>query len=188
MAIPARGLLMGNRGGRFHTDTRDLRSRPWKGSRWITCLTSFKDRQREVWGAGYTELFFLDEVTALSAGHRPCAECRRSAARAFQEALRRGCEPPGSLASIDAALHAERLEGRAKRVHVCPARSLPDGAMLVQDGTPWVVRGDGIRLWSPTGYGLARPRPCGDVAVLTPPTSVAALAAGYAPLWHPTAS
>jgi hypothetical protein len=188
VATPARGLFMGNRGGRFHTPLRHLAGRPWKGPRWIICLTLFKGRQREVWGAGYTELFFLDEVTALAAGHRPCAECRRSAARAFQDALRPNGGPRPSLVALDAALHSERLDGKSKRLHLRPARSLPDGAMLVLDGAPWAVRGDRIRLWSPSGYGTTRSRPQGEVPVLTPPTTLAALAAGYAPLWHPTAS
>jgi len=187
VATPARGLLMGNRGGRFHTAARDLAGRPWKGPRWIICLTSFNGRHREVWGAGYTELFFLDEVTALAAGHRPCAECRRSSARAFQDTLRPNGGPSPSLVVLDATLHAERSEGRSKRLHLRPARSLPDGAMLVLEGMPWAVRGDEIRLWSPAGYRATRPRPQGDLPVLTPPTTLAALAAGYAPLWHPTA-
>lgn len=188
VATPARGLLMGNRGGRFHTAGREPAGRAWCGPRWITCLTSFKGRRRQVWGAGYTELFFLDEATALAAGHRPCAECRRVAARAFQNALRSGCEPPPSLAAIDAALHAERLDGRGKRIHLRPAESLPDGAMLVQDSQAWAVRGNTMRLWSPSGYVATRSRPGGTARVLTPPTALAALAAGYAPLWHPTAS
>jgi hypothetical protein len=151
-------------------------------------VTCFKGRQRQVWGAGYTELFFLDEVTALAAGHRPCAECRRSAARAFRDALRpAGGAPPG-LTEIDATLHAERLDGRAKRVHLRPAHSLPCGAMLEHDGEAWAVRDDRMQHWSPTGYGRSRPLPEGEASVLTPPTTVAALAAGYAALWHPTAS
>jgi hypothetical protein len=188
IATPARGLMMGNRGGRFHNAGQELAGRPWRGPRWLICVTCFKGRQRQVWGAGYTELFFLDEVTALAAGHRPCAECRRSAARAFRDALRpAGGAPPG-LTEIDATLHAERLDGRAKRVHLRPAHSLPCGAMLEHDGEAWAVRDDRMQHWSPTGYGRSRPLPEGEASVLTPPTTVAALAAGYAALWHPTAS
>src|SRR3954464_5477502 len=121
IATPARGLMFGNRGGRFHDAEQQVTGRPWRGPRWLICLTSFKGRQRQVWSAGYTELFFLDEVTALAAGHRPCAECRRSAARAFQDALRRAGGAPPGLAEIEAALHPERLDARAKRVHLRPA-------------------------------------------------------------------
>src|SRR5665647_3614641 len=80
---PARGTLMGNRGGRFHSDERRLTARRWASRQWICCVLDFKGRQRDVWGRYYTELFFLDEVTALAAGHRPCFECRRKDAQAF---------------------------------------------------------------------------------------------------------
>src|SRR3954454_14261074 len=134
IATQARGTLFGNRGGRFHRDDRRLGKRRWVSRQWICCVLSFKGRHRNVWSRGYTELFFLDEVTALAAGHRPCFECRRAAARAFQAALRPVCGAAPTLSDIDAALHAERLDGRAKRVHLRPARSLPTGTMLEQDG------------------------------------------------------
>ena len=82
-AVPARGALMGNRGGRFHLDDRALGKRRHASRRWICCVCEFRGRQRKVWGAGYTELFFLDEITALAAGHRPCFECRRADAMRF---------------------------------------------------------------------------------------------------------
>src|SRR3982750_3662131 len=83
IATQARGTLFGNRGGRFHRDDRTLGKRRWASRQWICCVLAFKGRHRAVWGRGYTELFFLDEVTALAAGHRPCFECRRTAARTF---------------------------------------------------------------------------------------------------------
>ena len=86
-AVPERGALLGNRGGRIHRDDRTLGARRWTSKRWLVCLCDFKGRRREVWGAGYTELFFLDEPTALAAGHRPCFECRREAAKAFLAAF-----------------------------------------------------------------------------------------------------
>ena len=85
-ATPSRGLFMGNRGGRIHTDDRKLTKRRWASRQWICCVLDFKSRQRDVWGRYYTELFFLDEVTALAAGHRPCFECRRKDAEAFASA------------------------------------------------------------------------------------------------------
>jgi len=74
----SRGLFLGNRGGRLHDDDRALGRRRWASRQWICCRLEFKDRHRKVWGKSYTELFFLDEVTALAAGHRPCFECRRN--------------------------------------------------------------------------------------------------------------
>src|SRR5947208_596093 len=90
ISTPARGRLFGNRGGRFHRDDRTLGRRRFVSRQWICCVLAFKNRHRAVWGRGYTELFFLDEVTALAAGHRPCFECRRAAATAFAAAWARG--------------------------------------------------------------------------------------------------
>src|SRR3954454_10347821 len=117
----ARGLIMGNRGGRFHAADRTLSSQRWKSRMWICCRLEFNGRHREVWSDSYTELFFLDEVTALAAGHRPCFECRRKDAEAFAAcwpgfATRR--ERPRA-AEMDRQLHAERLDGRLKRRHRC---------------------------------------------------------------------
>ncbi|MGL4241245.1 MAG: hypothetical protein ACRCTI_09045, partial [Beijerinckiaceae bacterium] len=97
VATPERGLWLGNRGGRFHCErTRTVRGRPWASRQWICCVLSFKNRQRQVWSRGYTELFFTDEATALAAGHRPCFECRRADAVAFAAAWARtqGGLPP----------------------------------------------------------------------------------------------
>ena len=117
VAVPARGTLFGNRGGRFHTDARTLTARRWASRQWICCVLDFKGRQRDVWGRFYTELFFLDEPTALAAGHRPCFECRRKDAEAFAEywrAARRLRRRPYAF-EMDEVLHGERLRGRAKR-------------------------------------------------------------------------
>jgi hypothetical protein len=131
VATPARGLLLGNRGGRFHDPaTRTLRTRRWASKHWICCVLAFKSWHRNVWQTGYTELFFLDEVTALAAGHRPCCECRRVAARGFQAALIAAGMTPLSLDEIDARLDAERRDGRPKRLHRRPAFDLPDGAVI----------------------------------------------------------
>src|SRR5882724_2357593 len=113
---PARGTLMGNRGGRLHDARRQLASRRWSSKQWICCQLDFNDRHRKVWGEGYSELFFLDEVTALAAGHRPCFECRRKDAEIFA-ALFSGGSKRASAPVMDKVLHAERLDGRAKRTH-----------------------------------------------------------------------
>jgi hypothetical protein len=90
-AVTERGSLMGYRGGRFHTSERGLGKRRYASKRWICCICDFKGRQRTVWGEGYTELFFLDEVTALAAGHRPCFECRSAEAKDFARRFGRPC-------------------------------------------------------------------------------------------------
>lgn len=190
IAHPARGTLLGNRGGRIHDPaTRTLGGRRWASKQWICCRLAFKGRRRAVWGAGYTELFFCDEVTALAAGHRPCAECRRSDARAFQAAVAAGlglAEPP-RVAEIDRRLHAERLQGRDKHLHRVVCDTLPDGVMLTLGDRAFALRSETMLAWTPNGYDDARRRPSGPVDVLTPPLVVAALRAGYAPLWHSTA-
>src|SRR5713101_3088602 len=135
-ADPARGLFFGNRGGRIHRDDRALGFRRWVSHSWICCRLDFKGRHRDVWGAGYTELFFLDEPTALAAGHRPCFECRRRDAQAFAAAFARGRGAAPRAAEIDRVLHAERLDGRAKRQHRLAIDDLPDGGFLTLPDEP----------------------------------------------------
>jgi hypothetical protein len=183
----ARGTLMGNRGGRLHDNERKLTVRRWVTRAWICCKLDFKNRQRNVWSDGYTELFFLDEVTGFAAGHRPCFECRRKDAERFA-LLFSGEKKRASAAVMDRALHAERLDGKAKRTHRRKLDTLPDGAMIAFGGQAFAVRGMQLLQWAPAGYSKAKRRPRGiEVAVLTPPTILAILARGYAPLWHSTA-
>ena len=75
--------MMGNRGGKFHRDDKTLGKRRWASQHWICCDMHYKDMKHEAMGKGYTSLFFLDEVTALAAGHRPCFFCRRADAKSF---------------------------------------------------------------------------------------------------------
>ena len=153
-ADPALGLFMGNRGGRIHTGERTLARRRWSSRQWICCVLDFKGRHRSVWRDGYTELFFLDEVTALAAGHRPCFECRRRDALAFAENWRQARKLPARprAADMDDILHAERLEGRDKRRHALPFGDLPDGAFVVIDARAFAVRGNTLLYWAPDGY------------------------------------
>jgi hypothetical protein len=134
-------------------------------------------------------LFFLDEPTALAAGHRPCFECRRADARAFAAAFARG--PAMSADEIDRVLHAQRLDGRAKRGHRRALDGLPDGSVLTladEPGSAWAVRGPALLRWTSGGYTAAHARPSNlMVNVLTPPGTLAALASGYRPRWHPSA-
>jgi hypothetical protein len=186
-AFCARGLLMGNRGGRFHTDAKMLMRRRWASKQWICCVFDFKGRRRNVWGRSYTELFFLDEPTAFAAGHRPCFECRRKDAEAFAERWReaRRLRSPPYAGEMDNALHAERLRGRAERLHRRNTDELPDGAFVVCDGAAFAIRGDTLLHWTPEGYNARKPRPrCIAVDVLTPPAILAVLSAGYEPRWH----
>jgi hypothetical protein len=188
LATPARGTMFGNRGGKFHRDDRTLASRRWVSRQWICCVLEFKGRRRNVWGRYYTELFFLDEVTALAAGHRPCFECRRKDAERFA-LLFSGKTQRASSATMDRILQAERLDGKAKRIHRAEIDTLPDGAMVSLDGRAFALRGSRLWLWAPEGYSQARSRPRGtEVDVLTPPSILAVLRRGYAPLWHPSAA
>ena len=186
IATSARGTLLGNRGGKFHTDDQKLTSRRWASRQWICCVLDFKGRQRDVWGRYYTELFFLDEVTAFAAGHRPCFECRRKDAERFA-ALFSGKTKRASAPAMDKVLHAERLDGKSKRTHARALDRLPDGAMIALDSEAFAVRGPHLLRWTPSGYTEKRARPRGDVDVLTPPSMLTVLARGYAPLWHPSA-
>jgi len=187
IASPARGTLLGNRGGRIHNDERRLTARRWTSKQWICCRLDFNNRHRKVWGDSYTELFFLDEVTAFAAGHRPCFECRRRDAERFA-ALFSGQAKRASAPAMDKILHAERLDGKAKRTHRQNIDTLPEGAMIVREGEAYAVRGDSLLQWMPAGYErrLARPRGI-DAQALTPPAILTVLARGYAPLWHQTA-
>ena len=188
IATSARGTLFGNRGGRFHRDDRTLGRRRWASRQWICCVLDFKNRHRRVWGHGYTELFFLDEVTALAAGHRPCFECRRADANAFVEnwARARGGDFP-YVEDMDRVLQAERLDGREKRTHTLAIDDLPDGALLTMEGAAFALRGSHLLRWSDSGYAGKISRPGGMAQVLTPPSIVAVLKAGYSPQWHRSA-
>lgn len=192
-ATTARGTLMGNRGGRFHRPDRTLGPRRWAGRQWIACRLEFRGRRRQVWSPNScTELFFLDEATALAAGHRPCFECRRDDARQFLHCWAKASAIPRPAAQdLDAALHADRVipGTRQKRTFVVPGLSLPGGAFIVDPSA-----GDALLLlegaalpWSFEGYGPPRPVPRGNVTVLTPAAVIAALRQGYRPAVHPSA-
>lgn len=188
IATAARGTLFGNRGGKFHRDDRTLSRRRYATRQWICCVLSFKGRQRNVWGRYYTELFFLDEVTALAAGHRPCFECRRDDANDFAIKFA-GRDTRASAPEMDDVLHAERLNGRTKRLHKRKLDALPDGVFITLAGEDaFVVKGNRLLRWTPSGYADARTRPKGvEVNMLTPPSIAKVLSRGYAPAWHESA-
>lgn len=192
IATPARGLVYGNRGC-LHDDRGQIRRR-YAARRWIACRLQFRGRRRQpLMAAGrYTELFFLDEATALAAGHRPCAECRR---QDYNRLIRFWAElhPSQNGADvIDAQLHAERIDPMTgeRRLHDAPFDELPDGAFVLLEHKPHLVLGPGVHRWSPGGYDERRRRPAnGRATVITPPSLVALLQSGWTPvvpLLHPT--
>ena len=188
VASPEYGMFMGNRGGRLHDpDTRTL-VRTQSSRQWICCVLAFKSRRRQVMGAGYTELFFMDEVTALSAGHRPCFECRRADALAFCAAWQtaHGLAAPPSAPDMDRILASERRgRGGAKLTWSAAAGSLPDGAMARIGATVFAVYDRKFLPWTPAGYRACIPIDLNlEVEVLTPPSIAGSLHAGYQPIWH----
>ncbi|MEH6412273.1 MAG: hypothetical protein V7741_17240 [Hyphomonas sp.] len=187
-AVPDRGLFMGNRGGCFHRPDQTLKPRNWASRQWIICLLEFKGRKRLLMQPGlYTELFFLDEAAALAAGHRPCFECRRDAAKAFRGAL--ALPAPVRVADLDARIAGEVqsvLKGQSARETLDPA-SLPDGAFFASGGTAFLKQGQTGRPWSFGGYGAPTPLPP-QATRLTPQATCTALAAGYRPVLHATAA
>jgi hypothetical protein len=192
VSVPERGVLMGNRGGCLHDGARRLGRRRWVSKAWIACVLDFRGRYRTVMSPGrYTELFFLDEATALAAGHRPCFECRRGDARAFAQAWAQGIGlgTPPRAGEMDAALHCERVgPGRLHPTHRLPGDDLPDGTMILLGAVPHLFAAGAVRQWSFGGYGPPIPLPGTTVDVVTPPSVVRALAAGYRPLLHPSAA
>mgnify|MGYP003390016956 FL=1 len=190
--VSMRGLFMGNRGGRIHDPaTKTLLPGKTHASRqWITCLTAFKNRRRELMGPGsYTELFFLDEVVSLAAGHRPCAECRRADFKRYCAAIspdRQSMKAP----DLDRQLYAERTADRAVLTNR-EAAELPDGAMVAIGKSAFAKRGNNALPFSFAGYGERRPWEevaTSGAILLTPPTGVSALQNGYIPVWHPSAA
>ena len=176
-------MLMGTRGGRIHTDAQQLMTRRWASRRWIICLCVFKERQRKVWGASYTEIFFLDEVTALAAGHRPCFECRRAAAMDFAARF----PVQGGADGIDAVLHRERLRNSDGDLPETDIASLPDGAMILRDGDVFARRGDFLLPWSFGRYRAPVKSLQGKAQLITPMSTCVTLTNGYQPIWHSSA-
>ena len=186
VAIDPRGLFMGNRGS-IHRGRSIVR--PWQVRRWITCVLTYKDWVAPVWAPGrWTALFFWDEAVALAAGHRPCALCRHADHVRWLDAWEAAFGQRPRVDPMDRRLHAERVDGRAKRTHVVAWDDLPDGAFAVHDDGAVLVLADRLVPWSAAGYGPAIPRPAaGRATVLTPPSTLAVLGHGYRPVLHPTA-
>ena len=205
--------MLGNRGGKFHRDDRTLGRRRWASHHWIACELHYKGLHHEPMGRGYTSLFFLDEVTALAAGHRPCFFCRRAEARAFLGGRK--------VDEFDRQLHKERLcsplpweRSAAQRTGEGTGRpmlapdplilpslrdgplllprgegDLPDGAMVEIDGAAYAVKGSHLLRWSFPGYTESMPRDASARGrLLTPPSILRILSEGYKPRWHQSAT
>jgi hypothetical protein len=190
VATPKRGLFTGNRGIIHDPETKTLLNKRWSSKAWLTCVCEFRGRRRKVMGGhSWTELFFLDEATALAAGHRPCFYCRRDDANRFRAAWEQGNRVSDVHApDMDEVLHRERLNGHDKRVHELPIaiEALPDGAM-VQDGNEAYLIAQGRPLrWSFAGYSEAGP--ISNAMLLTPPSTLRALGKGYRPILHESAN
>ena len=194
VADHARGLVYGNRGC-LHDETGRIRRR-YNGKRWISCRLEFRGWRRSplLQPGRFTELFFLDEATAFAAGHRPCALCRREDYVRFAEIWGELHRDQVGADAIDAQLHAERIEPgtRAQLNHEAPLDDLPDGSFVLHDGTPQLVLGSHLLSWTAAGYIASMPRPRrGQATVITPPSLVAVLRAGWeerlVPLLHPSA-
>ena len=209
VAVPLRGAWTGNRGVLHEGGSasegqgghRIVRSHA--SDLWITCALEFRGRWREQWlPHRYTHLFFHDEAVSFAAGHRPCAECRRGDYRAYQQAwaaeVITARSPAGygtpdpvlapvaaqlpSAKQLNAQLHSERIVPgtHRRRLHELPWAGLPDGTFVLEDGQPALVLGDALVPWTTDGYGARRPRPtAGTATVITPPSTVAVLQAGY---------
>ncbi|MBA7484625.1 hypothetical protein ES707_20155 [subsurface metagenome] len=189
VADPNRGLFTGNRGIIHDPATRTLLRKRWSNPAWLICVCEFRGRRRKVMGGrSWTELFFLDDATALAAGHRPCFYCRRDDANRFRAAWEKGNRVADVLApDIDAVLHRERFAS-GKKLHALPMRldKLPDGAMVQAGEESFVIAGGKPLRWSFAGYrkveGLT-----GEAMLITPPSTVRAMAAGFGPVLHPSA-
>jgi hypothetical protein len=183
---------MGNRGV-LHGSNKELK-RLFKTKAWIICMLEFKGRKRELMSPNaYTELFFLDEVTAFAAGHRPSAECRRSRYNEFRRAWMEGNEWEGRLAirapEMDEVLHRERIEGDNKVTWSGRLLDLPHGTMFEFDQKSYAICDGDILEWSFDGYSKADPVTFPEeVDVLTPRSVVNVLYTEFRPEFHVSAA
>ncbi|MBT6205157.1 MAG: hypothetical protein P8Q36_00425 [Alphaproteobacteria bacterium] len=190
IADAGRGMFLGNRGC-LVDEAFKLATRRWRLRAWITCQLSYKGWWRPVMQPGvWTELFFLDDASALAAGHRPCGLCRRADYNHFVESWQagQGLNRRPKVIEIDDVMHRERTRrDRSKVIDQADAEHLPDGVMIVDPtagNTALILMDNRSAAWSASGYRKAGPRPDGIVEVLTPASSVSALSAGFVPQLH----
>ncbi|MET3503371.1 hypothetical protein ABIC45_005008 [Mucilaginibacter rubeus] len=183
----ARGAWLGNRGV-IHNEDKEI-VRAFKIKAWITCALEFRGRHREIMQPDrWTELFFLDEATAFSAGHRPCFQCRYKDHQRFKEFWLKGNPQYGfdmktPVAKIDDILQAERITAdKSKVTYDENIKALPNGTFVIHEGQPYLLKDDQLYLWSAVGYeeGIALPH-VDKLQVLTLRSFVNMFKAGYAP-------
>jgi len=187
ISTSARGAWMGNR-GQLHDEHQQI-VRPFKLKAWLTCMLQYKGRYRKVMSPNrYTELFFLDEVTAFAAGHRPCFECRRKDYERFKSFWITGNRKLGfdhntSINNIDKVLHKERIGSKGEKItYKEKIKSLPDGAFVQIDDKTYLLAKEQLYPWTAFGYEAPIPLPETEiVTVLTPKSTVNAFKAGYKP-------
>jgi len=189
VADPARGTWMGIRGCLHDAHGRIVR--PYARLNWIYCVLEYKGRRRFplMQPGRYTELFFLDEATALAAGHRPCAFCQRGRYNEFMEcwaAGNRSLLKNEKLRApvVDAVLQRERIGPKGEKVKwKAKLGELPVGVMVemveMGEGKAGVVVEGGVREW---GRVRRVPiRPAQMVEVLTPVSVAKAIEFGFVP-------
>jgi hypothetical protein len=195
-AVSGRGLLTGNRGCLVDDNERVVRHHA--SALWIACVTEFRGWRSPLAARHHwTPIFFLDDAVALAAGHRPCALCRRDAYRSYRDGVTRSAGSPRPLlaSELNLRLAAERLRrGRGldragdRITWRAPSADLPAGTIVLDpERRPRLLLDDRTLRFTFDGWTDPRRRPSGEVEVLTPQTSVRALASGYTPLLHPTA-
>ena len=195
IATPERGLVYANRGC-LHDAMGQVRENRYPTRRWIACRLEFNGRRRApLMSPGkFTELFFLDEATALAAGHRPCGECRYADYEHLKAVWAELHPGRRDADAIDEQLDRERRDPwtKERRFHEADFDALPDGAFVLHSGEPHLVLGRELLRWSPAGYtaGTRRPVRGTTATVITPPSLVALLATDrtpLVPLLHPSA-
>jgi hypothetical protein len=185
--VPDRGAWLGNRGVIHNSDKQIVR--PYKLKAWITCALFFRGRHREVMLPDrWTELFFLDEATAFSAGHRPCFQCRYHDHIRFKQFWLKGNPEYGfdaktPVSKIDDIIHAERISAdKTKVTYTAALNHLPDGTFILHNNLPCLMAKGRFYRWSPAGYLKPVTLPqTGLVTVLTPKSFVEMYKAGYVP-------
>jgi hypothetical protein len=194
-AVSSKGTLLGNR-GILHNANREIIA-PWKHKAWVTCALTFENRRRQIFSKGnYSELFFLDEATALAAGHRPCAECRRDRFNEFKSTWLAGnsdalTDKKKTIAEIDRIMHTERaIAGGGKRIYEAELGTLRPGVIVSIDDQAYLLWAHRLLLWSFGGYQTStiEVNPTQTVAVLTPRSVVNAIAQGFEPIVHRSAN
>lgn len=184
-AVKARGAWLGNR-GILHNDQQEIVA-PWRHKAWVTCKLEFKGRKRSLFSPrSYSELFFLDEATAFSAGHRPCGECQRDKYRLFKAAWCTANQnliqaPNPLIVELDKHLHSDRaLTGGKKVTYTEKLRNLPDGIFVKIEDKVMLLANGHLHVWSHTGYIEQRSiqNSSSSAQVLTPKSIVAAFRIG----------